>query len=298
MDEQTLLIATWFTFTGYWTVFFIVRMGWHSGVNLALRHSPQLFELSARLPQDDPASPFLAAYIREGLRGATDLAVYALLRRGAIRFVNGILEVMQPSVMLPTLCERCAFEWAVVHHGLRPNEQTYFQHSAFQPIATLSATLQGLGLIGEIGVSRALKAWTHVVAVVFMGGGLGAAIWLYLQGAGRTVVIALIVSSIVHYLWFRTDEKQTGQIHALVLSHLYMHDRGRWGRLGRGETMQWQDAMWVGGVNGVVIAWSARIAMRGHDNRVIVTGPPGGWFTSCAPSTPPTFSGAAETGGH
>lgn len=146
MNEQALQFTTSFTFTGYWTAFFVVRMMWYSGVTLALRHSPHLVEMSARLPPRDPAAPFLAAYMREGVRGAADLAVYALLRRGAVRFVDGVVQVVQPAMTLPTLCERCALEWAVAHDRLRQDEQTYFQHAAFQRVQTLGATLQELGL--------------------------------------------------------------------------------------------------------------------------------------------------------
>jgi len=70
MNEQDLLLETSLTFTGYWTAFFIVRLMWYSGVTLALRHSSCLQEMSARLPPMDPAAPFLAAYLREGVRGA------------------------------------------------------------------------------------------------------------------------------------------------------------------------------------------------------------------------------------
>lgn len=102
MDDQELSLTTWFTFTGYWTLFFIFRMMWYSGVTLALRHSPHIKEMSARLPPRDLAAPFLVAYMREGVRGAADLAVYALLRREAVRFLDGIVQVLQPAVKLPT----------------------------------------------------------------------------------------------------------------------------------------------------------------------------------------------------
>lgn len=108
MNEQALLLSTSVTFTGYWTVFFMFRMMWYTGVTLALRHSPHLKAMSARLPPSDSAAPFLAAYMREGVRGAADLAVYALLRRGAVRFVDGVVQVLQPAMTLPTLCEQCA----------------------------------------------------------------------------------------------------------------------------------------------------------------------------------------------
>lgn len=299
MTEQALQFATLFTFTGYWTVFFIVRMLWYSGVTLALRHSPLLVEMSARLPPRDPAAPFLAAYIRGGERGAADLAVYALLRRGAVRFVDGVVQVVQPAVTLPTLCEQCALQWAIAHDRLRQDEQTYFQHAAFQRVQTLGATLKELGLTGVIGVSRALKAWTHLVAVVFMGLGVGAAIWLHLSGATRIVVVALVVSSALQYLWFRTDEKRTGRSDALVLSHLYMYDGDRLVRMQSGRTMQWQDAMWVGGVHGVPTIWSARIEMSGRDDQPIVTGPPVGWFAASMASTPQAWSDVSHAdGGH
>ena len=297
MNEQDLQFATWLVFTGYWTVFFIFRMMWYSGVTLALRHSPRLKEMSARLPPGDSAAPFLAAYIREGVRGAADLAVYALLRRGAIRFLDGVVQVLQPVMTLPTLCERCALEWAVAHDKLRPDEQTYFRHAAFQPIETFGAALQAMGLTGVIGVSRMLKASTHFVAVVFMGLGVGAAIWLHLQGATRTVVIALVVSSVLQYLGFRTDEKRTGRSDALLLSYLYMYDGDRLVRMQSGRTMQWQDAMWVGGVHGVPTVWSARIEMRGDDNQPIVTTPSAGWFAASVASPPHDPWGDGSRGG-
>lgn len=297
MTERDLLFETSFTFTGYWTVFYVVRMMWYSGVTLALRHSSSLQEMSARLPPMDPAAPFLAAYLREGVRGAADLAVYGLLRRGAVRFVDGVVLVLQPAVTLPTLCERCALEWAVAHDKLRPDEQTYFHHDAFKQIQTLGAALQELGLTGVVGVSRALRAWTHFVAVVFMGLGVGAAVWLYRLGGAPTVVIALVVSSALQYLWFRTDERRTGRSDALVLSYLYMYDGDRLVRLQSGRTMQWQDAMWVGGVHGVPTVWSARIEMPGPDNQPIVTAPPARWFAARVASPPPNPWGDSSRGG-
>lgn len=148
-----------------------------------------------------------------------------------------------------------------------------------------------------LGVSRALKTWTHLVAVVFMGLGVGAAIWLHLLGATRIVVLALVVSSALQYLWFRTDEKRTGRSDALVLSHLYMYDGDRLVRMQSGRTMQWQDAMWVGGVHGVPTVWSARIEMRGRDDQPIVTGPPAGWFASSVASPPHDPWGDGSRGG-
>lgn len=270
-----------------WMIFFAVRIAWHLCAQALLRDRSLLAHLSAKLPPLDPATPFLLAYMRDGVRAAAELAVYASLRRGIIRFAqDASVEVIQANETSPTPHEQCALAWAVAHHGRRPDPTPYWEHPAFLPLTTLGDMVRERGLGGAIRLSEKNRKRTHRVAAGLLVLGAGVATWVGLQGASNYVVIGILVSGVLQYLWCRTDERMAEPTSALLLAHITSTVPEPLAQAGQGQPMRWHELMFAAGLQGVPAVWSARLQMRGADDRPITTGPPDRWFDDTAARLP------------
>lgn len=287
MDDHDLMINVSLTISLDWVLFFIVWSVWHTYVsNLPI--DPALHgKVAAALPPQDPATPFLLAHLRSGLPGAAELAVYSLLLRGVVRFVDGAVDVIRPNETLPTLYERSALAWAVTHHRMRPDPYTYFQHQDLAPLGSIESILQDRGLRASTRPPAANRRHTHWIALVFLGLGLAAAAWLGPRGASNGAVITLIASGIIQYLWIRTEELSTTYpLYALILGHLTRSDPGRLGQARARRPLPWQDLMWAGGLYGVPAVWGAKVQMLGQNGQAITPGAQDRWFAEAAPREP------------
>ncbi|MBK9757150.1 MAG: hypothetical protein IPO88_27365 [Nannocystis sp.] len=282
-----------------WVLFFIVWSIWHTYVsNLPI--DPALHgKVAAALPPQDPATPFLLAYLRRGLPGAAELAVYSLLIRGIVRFVDGAVDVIRPNETLPTLYEQSALAWAVTHHRMRPDPYTYFQHRDFAPLCSMESILRDRGLRASIRPPAANRRRTHWIALVFLGLGLAAAAWLGPLGASNGAVITLVVSGApgISGSAARSSRRPTRSMRS-YLATSPDPTRVDWVRHTQGA-LSWHDLMWAGGLYGVPAVWGAKVQVLGQNGQAITPGAQDHWFADTAPREPVRSSSSdAADGSH